>query len=269
MSTIFITGATDGIGLETAKQLLGASNHLIVHARNERKAERLIDLLRTIDPNAATSPVWGDLSSMAEVRNIAAQIKALNIPIDCLINNAGVYSSDYVLTTDGFELTMAVNYFAAYLLTRLLADELSKSTHARIVNVSSMTHSGATLDIDDLNMEKSWSAYDAYCNSKFANILFSNALASRHPSSELVSNALHPGVVTTKLLREAFSMSGISTADGAQTSIYLAQHPDTQFLSGKYFVDCAEAPADKRTNKPSLISSLWETSETILKPFLG
>ena len=269
MSSIVITGATDGIGLETAKQLLGPSNHLIVHARNEDKARQLIDSLRTVDANAPISPVWGDLSNMAEVCTLAAQIKRLNIPIDCLINNAGVYISDYVLTTDGFELTMAVNYFAAYLLTRLLADELNESTHARIVNVSSMTHSGAKLDIDDLNMKKSWSGYDAYCNSKFANILFSNALASRHCSSELVSNALHPGVVTTKLLQEAFSMSGISTADGAQTSIYLAQHPDTQFLSGKYFVDCAEAVADERTNKRDLINSLWESSETILKPFLG
>ncbi|MGR8948229.1 MAG: SDR family NAD(P)-dependent oxidoreductase [Gammaproteobacteria bacterium] len=268
MSTMVITGATAGIGFETARQLLDDANHLIVHARNERKAARLVESLSKVNRDAAVTPVWGDLSDMQAVSNLADQINSLDLTIDCVINNAGIYSSDYRLTADGLELTMAVNYFAPYLLTRRIIGAPGSSKRSRIVNVSSMTHSGARLDLNDLAMANSWSAYDAYANSKFANILFSNALAARNPREKLVSNALHPGVVTTKLLREAFSMSGISTQDGARTSVYLATHPDIEFVSGKYFDDCKQTPADPRTNEQRLINELWDKTQSILEDFI-
>ena len=149
MSTIIITGATDGIGYETAKQLLSPSNHLIVHARNERKAEKLVDSLRAVASSAPVTPVWADFSSMSEVHTLAGQIKALNLPVDCLINNAGIYSSDYIITAEHLELTMAVNYFAAYLLTRLLEEQFKSSGHARIPMQFSACRYGIYRDSDD------------------------------------------------------------------------------------------------------------------------
>jgi NAD(P)-dependent dehydrogenase (short-subunit alcohol dehydrogenase family) len=151
-------------------------------------------------------PVWGDFAHLAEVRALATQVGALAPRLDVLVNNAGLYTPRRAAAADGFELTMGVNHFAPFLLTHRLLPLLLRDAGARIVNVSSMTHDGAALAMDDLDLTRGWSAYGAYATSKLANVLFTRALAVRHAS--VTANALHPGVIGTKLLKSAFAMRG-------------------------------------------------------------
>lgn len=269
MKSIVVTGATDGIGYHTAEQLLAAGCRVIVHGRNRRKAEDTVaELAKKYDSDLLV-PVWADLSDMQDVVSLADQIIALDKPIESLINNAGIYSKNRKTTVDGFEKTMAVNYFAPFLLTRLLIPTLARAQRARVINVSSMTHDGASINVNDLNLTQAWTAYDAYATSKLANVLFSVAIANRYTGLNIVSNALHPGVVTTKLLRSAFSMSGIRPSDGAKTSVYLAIDNVVEGISGQYFIDCRPAKTSKLVNDDALINAVWAATESLLRDFIS
>ena len=261
MQTILVTGATDGIGQATARALLASGARVFVHGRNEVRATTAATALGT---NAV--PVWADFAIMAEVIALAAQVAAHTPRLDVLVNNAGMYAKKRELTVDGFELTMAVNHFAPYLLTRKLLPVLERAPGARIVNVSSMTHDGATLDLDDLDLARRWDAYAAYATSKLANILFTCALATR--LNTITANALHPGVIGTKLLRSAFRMQGDTVAHGAATSVYLATSPGVAAISGAYFVASREARASRLAQNPTLVDGLWEASARRLATYL-
>jgi NAD(P)-dependent dehydrogenase (short-subunit alcohol dehydrogenase family) len=201
--------------------------------------------------------VCADLSSLAEVRRMAAEVEAQ--PIDVLIHNAGVFMNERRLTADGFETTFAVNHLAPFLLTHLLLPKLRQRSGARVINVSSIAHGSARLDLDDLQLEKRFDGYRAYANSKLANVLFTVELARRVP--ELVVHALHPGVVSTKLLREGFSMNGPDSLErGAATSVHLALDPGPGTSSGRYFVYGKEQTPSAAARDPALARSLYRRS---------
>jgi NAD(P)-dependent dehydrogenase (short-subunit alcohol dehydrogenase family) len=162
--------------------------------------------------------------------------------VDVLINNAGVFMKNRVLSEDGFEMTFAVNHLAHFLLTGLLLPQLKKSSAARIITVSSAAHSNAALDFENLNAERRFDAHGAYALSNLANVLFSKELAVRLEGSGITSNALHPGVISTKMLRKAFGMSGAGVKEGAATSVYLASSPAVEGVTGKYFVYKRRSP---------------------------
>lgn len=265
--TALITGATDGIGRETARALLGLELRVLVHGRNRAKAEQHARALAR-DTGGDAVPVWADLSDMAQVAALAAQVAGLAPRLDILINNAGVYEKRRHITADGFELTMAVNHFAVFLLTHRLLDCVIAAPAGRVITVSSMVHQGATLDLDDLAFEHGFDGYRAYGASKLANLLFTQALARRLAGTGATANALHPGVIGTKLLRAAFSMQGDSVQQGARTSVYLATADAVAGVSGKYFVDCREAPASKPARDDALAELLWSKSEVLLAKFL-
>ncbi|MCC6709893.1 MAG: SDR family NAD(P)-dependent oxidoreductase, partial [Gammaproteobacteria bacterium] len=176
--TLLVTGASDGIGFETARALLKFGHTVLVHGRHEQRAIESVTRLRSA--GGVALPVWGDFAELAQVRTLASQVAALTQRLDVLINNAGLYAKRRSLTADGFELTMGVNHFAPFLLTHHLLPLLRATPGARIVNVSSMTHDGAAFDIEDLDLTQRWDAYGAYATSKFANVLFTRALAARH-----------------------------------------------------------------------------------------
>jgi NAD(P)-dependent dehydrogenase (short-subunit alcohol dehydrogenase family) len=265
--TALITGATDGIGRETARQLVDSGLRVLVHGRSEAKAARqAAGFARTGTGQAV--PVWGDLSKMAEVALLADQVRRLAPKLDVLVNNAGVFEKRRVITADGFELTMAVNHFAVYLLTRRLVDCLTAAAQGRVVIVSSMVHQGAALDLDDLGFERGWEGYQAYAASKLANVLFTRALARRLAGSRVTANVLHPGVIGTKLLRAAFSMQGASVEQGARTSVFLATADAAAAANGKYFVDCRETAPSRTARDETLAEALWERSEQLLAAFL-
>jgi len=265
--TILVTGSTDGIGRETARQLHALGHRVLVHGRGRAKAEaRAGELAKT--GGAAVEPVWGDLSIMAEVVELARQVHAHAPVLDVLVHNAGVYQQARRLTADGFETTMAVNHFAPFLLTQRLLSEVTTAPAGRIVVVSSMTHQGARLDLDDLSFARRFDGYGAYSASKLANVLFTRALARRLVGTPVTANALHPGVIDTKLLRAAFSGRGASVEQGARTSVYLAVSDEVDGVTGSYFVDCRRTQPSKSALDEALGEALWEETERQLAPFL-
>ena len=153
--TLLVTGASDGIGFETARTLLALGHTVLVHGRHEQRAREAVARLGSAATQAL--PVWGDFSRCAEVVALARQVSALTPRLDVLINNAGIYTAQRSSSADGFELTMGINHFAPFLLTHHLLPTLLATPGARIVNVSSMTHEGAELDVKDLDIKHHWS----------------------------------------------------------------------------------------------------------------
>jgi NAD(P)-dependent dehydrogenase (short-subunit alcohol dehydrogenase family) len=266
MKTILITGATDGIGLATAKELARQGHELVLHGRNEDKVKRARDALLALMPNAILQTVCADLGDLASVRRMAHELSARLPQLDVLINNAGVYKTERITSRNGFEMTLAVNHLAHFLLTNLLLPLLKKSEEPRVVTVSSMVHTSGRIDFDNMNGDQKFDTYHAYANSKLANALFANELARREPW--LASNSLHPGVIGTKLLHAAFNMPGESVVTGARTSVYLAISPEVAGETGKYFSDCAVAPTAALALDQQLARQLWVWSEDAVREFL-
>jgi retinol dehydrogenase 14 len=269
MALVLITGATDGIGFETARQLLMAEHTVLLHGRHQARAEASREALAKSSSAARILPVWGDLSYMPEVVALAQQVNALAPTLDVLINNAGIYAPTRELTAEGFERTMAVNHFAHFLLTRLLIANLERAEQARVVTVSSGTHHSGRLALEDLTGNVGWTPYGAYANFKLANLLFTRALAKRLVRTHITANALHPGVIGTKLLQVGFSSGGAPASQGARTSVFLATAPEVRGVSGKYFVDCRETPAARNALDERVAEKLWAESERLLKAFLA
>ena len=184
--------------------------------------------------NSNTDLFISDFSSLKKVKKLSEEIKSKHDHLDVLINNAGVYMKDRILTEDGYEMTLQVNHLAHFLLTNLLLDLIKQSAPARIINVSSMAHS-SSIDFNDLQSEKSYSAYGAYSLSKLANILFTFKLAEDLKETGVTANCLHPGVINAKLLREGFGSMGRDVKFGAKIPVYLASSPAVETVTGKFF----------------------------------
>jgi retinol dehydrogenase 14 len=263
MKTILITGATDGIGLETAKELAGQGHELVLHGRSEEKVLRASSAIRAVVPDAILHTAYADLGDLAAVARMAHELSTRLPRLDVLINNAGVYMTERKTSRDGFEMTLAVNHLAHFLLTNLLLPQLKRSAAPRVVTVSSMVHASGRIAFDDMNGEHNFDGYGAYANSKLANMLFANELARREP--RLTSNSLHPGVIGTKLLHAAFSMQGETAAAGARTSVYLATSPEVANVSGRYFNNCTAVTAAAQALDQQLAQRLWAWSEQAVK----
>jgi len=268
MKTILITGATDGIGLETARQLGAQGHQLLLHGRTLEKVQGTIEQLRAHQTDLSAEPVFGDLSEMRQVLQLADQVKNKVPVLDVLLNNAGVFEHERRITQDGFELTMAINHFAPFLLTHALLDTVKASPQGRVVTVSSIAHQGEQLDLDDLTFKRSFSGYDAYCTSKLANILFTVALAQRLQGSAVTANCLHPGVISTKLLHSGFGIGGASVAEGAHTSVYLATAEEIGTVNGQYFIDSQPVKPSTTACDTALAEAFWQASADLLRKFL-
>ncbi len=263
---ILITGATDGIGLETAKQLASQGQELVLHGRNAARTDRARDAVHHTAPGAILHTTHADLADLSGVADMARHLAAQLAQLDVLINNAGVYMVERKISKDGYEMTLAVNHIAHFLLTALMLPLLKRSPGARVVTVSSIAHQGGRIDFDNMNGERHFDAYHAYANSKLANALFARELAKREPW--LTSNSLHPGVINTKLLRIGFSMSGDSVRTGALTPVYLATSPKVEGVTGKYFDHCAVARPSRLVEDAHLAQQLWAWTEHAVRPWL-
>lgn len=262
--TVLITGSTDGIGKQTALDLAALGYNIIVHGRNETRVNKTLDELGRINGKLKLDGFVCDLSSLANVRNLATELKSKYDRIDILINNAGVYMKKRQLSVDGFEITFAVNHLSHFLLTNLLLDLIKKSYDGRIINVSSVAHLNASLEFDNLNGEKYFDAYSAYALSKFANVLFTKELASLLNGSRTKTNSLHPGVISTKLLMEGFNITGDSLKNGAKTSVYLASSENVRNISGEYFVDCGISRSHSLSSNKNLCRDFWNISSDMV-----
>ncbi len=263
IKTILVTGSTDGIGEKTAEILAGMGHNVIIHGRNKEKCISVSEKIKTSTGNLSIEYFVADLASFNSIKKAVEDFKLTHNKLDILINNAGIYSKEYNLTEDGYESTIAVNHLSVYLLTGLLLPLLKNGSPARIINVSSVAHERAKFNINDINLQNEFNHYIAYANSKLANILFTNYLSSKLPIEEITVNSLHPGVITTKLLKEGFGISGASLDEGASTSVYLAISKDVENVTGKYFAKRTIANMSLTAKDFNLAAELWNLTEKI------
>ncbi|MDQ6703011.1 MAG: SDR family oxidoreductase [Pseudomonadota bacterium] len=265
-----VTGATLGIGKETALGLARKCAKVVIVGRDEARARATRSAIVAAFGNAQVDFLVADLSSQAEVRRLAEEFKRKYSRLDVLLNNAGAIFTKREITVDGFERTWALNHLAEFLLTQLLLDTLEASAPARIVNVASAAHTSGTIAFDNLQGEKKYSGISAYNQSKLANILFTFALARRLAGKGVIASCLHPGVVATGfgrntpgLIKTLVSLARpflMTPEKGAGTSIYLASSPEVANVSGKYFAKCRPIASSKLSNDVALQEKLWELS---------
>ncbi|MDI3285068.1 SDR family oxidoreductase [Polyangium sp. 15x6] len=261
---VLVTGATDGIGRQTALELLRRGARVLVHGRTAAKAKAVCEVLARESRSSDLVPVAADLSSMAAVRALAADVMAHVERLDVLLNNAGVFMHERKLTEDGFETTFAVNHLAPFLLTHLLLPHVQKSDGGRIVTVSSIAHARGQIDFADLTSERYFHGYTAYATSKLANVLFAYEIGRRLAGTRVTSNALHPGVISTKLLRSGFGMGGGTVVQGAATSVRLAIDPALAGVTCKYFSDEHEEASSQASHDRALQRRLYEVSAKLV-----
>ena len=259
--TIFVTGSTDGIGKQAAIELAGMGARVILHGRNTSKVRQVMQEIERNTGNSQLDCSAADLSSLQQVRTMAAEIRRKYSRLDVLINNAGVAVKELEFSEDGYELTFAVNHLAAFALTLPLLELLKHGAPSRIINVSSMVHS-SSLDWNHLVEPRSFDGWEAYCQSKLCNILFTYELAERLKDQGVTVNCMHPGVIGTKLLRVNFG-GGSPVSEGSRKLVYLATAPELAGVTGKYFTDNRETPSAEITYSPEIRDKLWRYSEEL------
>lgn len=265
--TILITGGTDGIGKEIAKRLAEEGHLIIVHGRNHEKCLRTKSEILDLIPHAALDTISTDFSSLSNVKGMAEEIVQKYDRLDVLINNAGVYNTTKSFSSDGFELNLAVNYFAVYVLTNNLLCLLIKSKPSRIINVSSIAHKRGRIDLEQLHKKRSqdFDNYKAYADSKLLMIYYTYYLADELADHGVTVNALHPGVITTKMLREGFNMTGDDVSVGAETPVYLAISPNVKGITGKYFDKNTEVPSSRLSYDQLIREEVMQWTENIMQ----
>jgi NAD(P)-dependent dehydrogenase (short-subunit alcohol dehydrogenase family) len=235
--TILITGSTDGVGRHVALELATVGATVLIHGRSRERAESLLGEIRKRGNNAAAF-YQADLSSLAEVRELAARIRKEHERLDALINNAGIGSrsggAQRRTSAEGYELRFAVNYLAGFLLTRLLLPLIVASAPARIVNVASAGQ--YPIDFEDVMLTRGYDGGRAYAQSKLAQVMFTVDLAHELEGSGVTVNCLHPATyMDTTMVREG-GISPISTVDeGAAAILNLVRSPALEGRSGLYF----------------------------------
>jgi retinol dehydrogenase 14 len=268
--TCVLTGATSGIGRETAVALAGLGARLALVCRDRGRGEEAAAAIAARTGNRDVVLYLADLSSQRDVRRVAAEILAAHAQIHVLVNNAGVVNLRRTLTEDGLETVFATNHLAYFHLTLLLLDRLRASAPARIVNVASDAHRWGRLDLDDLGNARRYRAMQVYGQSKLANILFTYELSRRLAGSGVTCNCLHPGAVGTRLGHNngmiARTLARLlvpffrTPAQGAETSIWLASSPEAEGVSGEYFVDRRPRRSSDASYDETIARHLWDVS---------
>lgn len=264
--TVLLTGATSGIGLETARALATPDRRLILACRNRSKAETLRQQLLSAQPACQIDLVDLDLASLASVDRAVTEIFQCCSRLDVLINNAGVMPAQFTRSADGHELNFAVNHLAPFSLTQQLLPLLRASGRARVVNVSSMMHRFGRPDFDDWPHPARYRQVRAYGSSKLGLLLCTREFARRHQRDGITANALHPGGVDIAITDYPGWMRLFlrSARKGAETSIYLATAAEMASVTGGYFVDCQPKPGTALSNRADLAAQLWQRSEAWL-----
>tara|TARA_Y100000310_G_scaffold297106_1_gene329892 strand:- start:894 stop:1739 length:846 start_codon:yes stop_codon:yes gene_type:complete len=268
-----VTGATDGIGKVSARVLAELGAKVIIVGRNPEKSAIVLAELRSISGNENIDLLMADLAVMQEVRDLAEQVISRYDRIDVLLNNAGGYFTKHEITSDGLEMTFALNHMSYFLLTNKLMELLKYSAPARIINVSSDAHYGVDMDFENLNGEQEYKALKAYQKSKLANVLFTYELLKKVPGNITV-NCLHPGFVATNfghnnggffgpVLKIAQRISAIDPEEGAKTSIFLCSAPEVKGVSGKYFYKCQPKTSSRESRNMDTGKRLWQISSDI------
>ena len=259
-NTILITGSSDGVGRRFAERLGGMGARLLIHGRDQARGEEVAEAVRAAGGEAQF--YQADLSSLAEVRKLAGQIKSDHERLNVLINNAGL-GSGFARTrkesADGFELIFAVNYLSGYLLTALLLPLLRKAAPSRIVNVASAGQE--QIDFDDVMITSGYSGSRAYRQSKLAQIMFTYDLAATLAGSGVTVTCLHPATFMDTTMVRQNNTTPVSTVDqGADAIMNLAVAPETKGLTGVYFNGLRQARPDPQAEDAAARARLRELS---------
>ncbi len=268
---VLITGATSGIGKETALGLAKLGATIVFTTRDNLKGEKTKKKLIATTNNKNIHMLKCDLASFESIRNCCKEFKSKYDKLHVLINNAGVWDFKRRESKDGIENIFATNYLAPFLMTNLLIDILKKGSPSRIINVTSGMHYG-TINFDDIEFKQKFSGAKAYRQSKLGLILFTRLLAKKLEGTGVTVNCVHPGMNKTDLGRDAggfyqmiFKLMGKNPEIGAETSIYLASSPDVENVTGEYFAKEKIKRSSKESYDMDLAKKLWDVSEKYLK----
>lgn len=264
--TCLVTGANSGMGKETALALAQMRATVVMVCRNKRKGEAVRREISKKTGNESVDLLLCDLSSLAEVRALAAEVRNRYGKLHVLVNNAGLFSFSG-RTVDGFETTFGVNYLAPFLLTNLLLELLKSSAPSRVVNVASVMHFGAHIDLAAIEKRETPSGWGAYSHSKLASVMFTYELARRLHGTGVTANCLHPGGVATGIWRipPALVRPFLKSAKkGAETAIYLASSPEVEDASGEYFENKSVKKSAVESYDEEEARGLWDTTSKLV-----
>ncbi|KAJ8768525.1 hypothetical protein K2173_022624 [Erythroxylum novogranatense] len=284
--TAIVTGASSGIGLETSRVFALRGVHVVMAVRNMDAGSNAKEAIMKEIPSAKIDVMHLDLSSIESVRKFASEYISLGLPLNLLINNAGIMATPFMLSQDKIEMQFATNHVGHFLLTNLLLNTMKNTAResmkeGRIVNVSSEGHRFAYREgicFDKINDESGYNSLFAYGQSKLANILHANELAKslKEEGVEITANSLHPGSIVTNLLRHHTLINGLASTvgrfflknvqQGAATTCYVALNHQVKGVSGEYFMDCNIAKPSSQGKDADLARKLWEFSLSLTSP---
>lgn len=282
--TIVITGVNSGLGNESMRVLAKRGAHIIGTARTIEKATQAA---HEIDGHI--TPLACELSNFESVKNCADSIKALQLPIDTLLCNAGIMALPKLELANGFEQQFNTNHLGHFLLVHNLLDSVKQAEQGRVVMLSSLAHKMAPakgIDFDNLDGNKYYKDWAFYGQSKLANLLTAVALSKQLEGSNATANAVHPGIIRTNLSRSMSGIQGLvfnnpvtgwvtgkilgskTVAQGAATQCYVATAPELADVSGRYFADSNEERPSRHGQNQELADRLWEFSCETLNDYL-
>ncbi|MBV9093501.1 MAG: SDR family oxidoreductase [Streptosporangiaceae bacterium] len=269
-----VTGATSGIGKDTARQLVARGAEVILSGRDQTRAAAVRDEIggRSAD---RIHLLIADLSSMARVSRMAQEAAGRFGRLDVLVNNAGIDTGQQRTTADGFEMTFAVNYLAPFLLTTLLLDLLRRSAPSRVLTIASGGHRGGTIDFDDLQSQRHFGGQRAYNTSKLALVLFTYELARRLRDEHVSANCVDPGFVRGTNIGQdiaaGYRLVGAlmwpfmtSPSKAAEDVVWAATDPALTDVSGVYLKRRKHIQSSADSRDPQLAARLWDATEQLL-----
>ncbi len=266
-AVILVTGSTDGLGKSTARDLAAMGATVLLHGRDPERGDAAVREIREETDNDRLHYYVADFSSLEEVHRLADEVTADHDRLDVLVNNAGIGAgrrgeTSRDLSRDGYELRLAVNYLAPFLLTRLLLPLVRRSAPARIVNVASAGQS--PISFDDVMLERGYDGMRAYAQSKLALVMFTFDLAGELEGTGLIANSLHPAsLMDTKMVFETFGSASSSVREGTDATVRLAISPELRRVTGRYFDGQREARADEQAYDPEARERLRRLSEEL------
>jgi NAD(P)-dependent dehydrogenase (short-subunit alcohol dehydrogenase family) len=265
-----VTGVTSGLGKAIAYELAKTGETVILVGRDPDRASQVVKEISSATQNPNLDMQLCDLSNLASVRNLATVVNSRYNHLDVLINNAGVYKRTRQTTLDGYETMFATNHLGPFLLTYLLMDRLLASGSARIINVTAP--STTELNFDDLQGEKKFTSLNAFGATKTANLLFTYELARRLANTGVTVNAIHPGLVKSGIMKEAFAPLRIlsqlfssSPTHAALEIVRVATSPEFETTTGKFLHNGQEVESSAYALDPAIQRRLWEISEALTK----
>ena len=270
--TCLITGSSRGIGLHTALGLARMGANVIIVSHNTERSQQARDQVAKLAGKESVNYYVADLSSKMDIEDLAEKIHKDYDHLDVLINNVAGWFKNHQTSSDGIEMTFALNHLSYFLLTGLLLDLVKESSASRIINVSSDAHNTIKgIHFTDIEFTENYKAFSAYAQSKLANLMLTYELSQRLKGTDITVNALHPGFVNSELYRDFgiftpliklfAQIFGKSPSEGAVTPIYLASSAEVADVNGKYFVEKMQKPSSDASYNQEAWKRLWEISE--------